>query len=166
MSMQRVFKPQENEKQGKPLRRGINSRKTLFLRARAVQSPLGCDEHCWRDKWSVLRIFQWQGSYSLPLCVAPAVDDSLSKATDIKKSRSAVCADDRFGVVDGEEKNARLSESLLAELCLMVLWPCNICWRLESPRESAVQNGRAVRGAETRENTSGWSPAGTTHALP
>lgn len=58
MSLRCVVKPQENEKQGKPLRRGINSRKTLFLRARAVQSSLGCDEHCWRDKWSVLRIFQ------------------------------------------------------------------------------------------------------------
>lgn len=69
-------------------------------------------------------------------------------------------------MIDGEEENARLSESLLAEPCLMVLWPCNTCWRLDNPGESAVQYGRAVRGAEARENTPGWSPAGTTHALP
>lgn len=76
--------------------------------------------------------------------------------------------DDRFGVVDGEEKNARLAESLLAEPCLMVLWPCNTCWRLDGPRESSAQWGRAVNEgrAETRESTPGWSPAGTTRALP
>lgn len=172
MSTWCVVKPQEDEKQGKSLRREINSRTSLFLRARAVQSLLECDEHCWKDKWSVLWIFQRQNSYSLPLHVAPAVDDSLSKATNIKNHVlqfvQYFLIDDRFGVVDGEEKNARLAESLLAEPCLMVFWPCNTCWKLDGPRESAIQYGRAVSEgrAETSEDTPGWSPAGTTHALP
>lgn len=172
MRMRHVVKPQENEKQGKSLRRGINSRTSLFLRARAVPSSLGCDEPCWKDEWSVLRIFQRQDSYSLLLYAAPAVDDSLSKATNTKNHIlqfvQHILIDDRFGVLDGEEKNASLAESLLAEPCLMVFWPCNTCWRLDGSRESAVQSGRAVSEgrAETRGNTPGCSPAGTTHALP
>lgn len=71
------------------------------------------------------------------------MDDSLSKATNIKNHVLQFVhyflRDDRFGVVDGEEKNARLAESLLAEPCLMVLWPCNTCWRLDGPRESSAQ---------------------------
>lgn len=144
MRMRHVVKPQENEKQGKSLRRGINSRTSLFLRARAVPSSLGCDEPCWKDEWSVLRIFQRQDSYSLLLYAAPAVDDSLSKATNTKNHIlqfvQHILIDDRFGVLDGEEKNASLAESLLAEPCLMVFWPCNTCWRLDGSRESAVQS--------------------------
>lgn len=66
-------------------------------------------------------------AYSLPLHVAPAMDVSLSKATNTKNHVlqfvQYFLIDDRFGVVDGEEKNARLAESLLAEPCLMVFWP-------------------------------------------
>lgn len=55
------------------------------------------------------------------------MDVSLSKATNTKNHVlqfvQYFLIDDRFGVVDGEEKNARLAESLLAEPCLMVFWP-------------------------------------------
>lgn len=86
-----VFPSNHRKMRSKSLRRGINSRTSHFLRTRAVQSSLGFDEHCWKDEWSVLTIFQWQDSYSLLLYVAPAVDDSLSKATNIKITFCSLC---------------------------------------------------------------------------
>lgn len=116
------------------------------------------------DKWSVLWIFWWQDSYSLHFYAAPAACDSLAETTTTKITCSAFCAVFAklwFEVIDGEKGKARLAERSLAETCLMVFWPCNLCWRLNGPRESATHYGRAVsKGrAETREAVPAWPPA-------
>lgn len=156
--------PREDEKQVVGEKGGTISAYLFSWELEQYKSRWAVMSTAWEDIWSLLWILWWQDSYSFHFYVAPAVGDSLAKATNTKITCSpfhAVFLELWFEVIDGEEGKARLAERLLTEPWVMAFWPCNACWRLNGPREPATQYGRAISNgrAETMEDVPAWPPA-------